>query len=58
MVSLASLWLPVLVSAVVVFVASSFLHMALKYHRADYMTLPAEDRVMETLRGFNIPPGD
>src|SRR5258707_326032 len=34
MTSLASLWLPILVSAVVVFIASSVIHMALPWHHA------------------------
>ena len=45
-----SLWIPVIVSAVVVFVASSILHMALKYHKADVKSLPNEDAVREALR--------
>ena len=52
-----SLWLPVIVSAVVVFVTSSILHMALKYHRADYKTLPNEDAVRQALAKGNPPPG-
>lgn len=56
MVPLASLWLPILLSAVVVFVVSSLLHMVLKYHRTDYAKLPNEDAVMDVLRG--TPPGD
>lgn len=58
MVYISSLWLPILLSAVFVFVVSSIIHMMLGYHRADYKTLPAEDQVMEALRKFNIPPGD
>ena len=53
-----SLWIPVVVSAVVVFVASSILHMVLPFHRKDYRPVPSEDGVMEALRRFNIPPGD
>lgn len=52
-----SLWLPVLVSAVIVFVVSSVLHMVLKYHRADYKALPNEDAVREVLGKGAIPPG-
>lgn len=55
MVSLASLWLPIVVSAVLVFLTSSILHMVLKYHRADYRKLPTEDAALEALRG--TPPG-
>jgi len=58
MVSLLSLWLPILVSAVLVFVVSSIIHMVLPYHRSDYGRLPAEDDVMDALRRFNIAPGD
>ena len=58
MVSLLSLWLPILVSAVLVFVVSSIIHMVLPYHRSDYGRLPSEDEVMDALRRFNIAPGD
>ena len=58
MVPLTSLWIPVLLSAVVVFVLSSIIHMVLTYHRNDYRKLPDEDDVMDALRGFNIQPGD
>jgi hypothetical protein len=56
MVPLASLWLPILLSAVLVFLASSVLHMVLKFHRADYAKLPNEDAVMDVLRP--VPPAD
>ncbi|HWJ13050.1 MAG TPA: hypothetical protein VNS10_04855 [Gemmatimonadaceae bacterium] len=58
MTSLASLWLPILLSAVFVFVMSSLLHMVLPWHRTDYSKVPNEDAVSAALRGFSIPPGD
>jgi hypothetical protein len=58
MVPIASLWLPILVSAVLVFVVSSIIHMLLPYHRSDYGRVHDEDQVMDSLRRFNIPPGD
>lgn len=58
MVPLLSLWLPVLVSAVLIFIASFVIHMVLPYHRSDYRQVPAETDVMEALRKFGIPPGD
>lgn len=58
MVSLTSLWAPILISAVIVFVASSVVHMVLPYHRSDYRKVPSEDAVMDALRKFGIPPGD
>lgn len=58
MVPVTSLWIPILVSAVMVFVASSIIHMVLPYHRNDLRKLAKEDEVMDALRRFNIPPGD
>lgn len=58
MVALSSLWLPILVSAVLVFLASSVLHMVLNYHQSDYGRLPKEDDIIAALRPINIPPGD
>ena len=56
MVSLGSLWLPILVSAVLVFLASSIIHMVLKYHNKDYTRLPNEDAVRAAIRAGNPPP--
>jgi hypothetical protein len=58
MVSIGSLWIPIVLSALVVFLASSILHMVLPFHRSDYRKLAAEDEVMNALRPFNIAPGD
>jgi hypothetical protein len=56
--SLAALWLPILLSAVLVFVVSSLIHMMTPWHRSDYPKLANEDRVMDALRPFAIPHGD
>ena len=58
MVALTALWLPVLVAAVLAFVASSIIHMLLPYHRTDYRRAPAEDEVMAAMRPFKLAPGD
>ena len=58
MVTLASLWLPILVSAVIVFFASSILHMVLPWHKNDYARLPDEEKARAALRSLAIPPGD
>jgi hypothetical protein len=58
MTALTALWLPILVSAVFVFIASSIIHMTPLWHKNDYAAVPDQDRVMESLRPFNIPPGD
>lgn len=57
MVPLTALWLPVLLSAVIVFVASSILHMVLPYHHSDYGQLPDEDKLLTVLRGAGLKPG-
>ena len=58
MTDLLALWLPILVSAVIVFAVSSVIHMFTPWHAGDYPKIPNEDRVMDALRPFNIPPGD
>ncbi len=57
MVSIGALWLPIVVSAVVVFLASSVTHMVLNYHNKDYRKLPDEDRVRALLREVGVTPG-
>jgi hypothetical protein len=55
MVSIASLWLPIVLAAVIVFIASFVMHVVLTYHKADVGPVPNEDRVREAVRG--TPPG-
>ncbi len=58
MSGLQLLWLPILLSAVLVFIASSIIHMVLPWHKNDYPKMPREDEVLDALRPFAIPPGD
>lgn len=58
MIPLTALWLPIVISAVVVFLASSVIHMVLPFHRKDYKQLPDEANLLASMRGYNIPPGD
>ena len=58
MVELNALWLPILVSAVFVFLASSVIHMLSPWHKSDYPKMPDEDKVLAALRPLAIPPGD
>jgi hypothetical protein len=58
MVSLAALWVPILLSSVIVFVASSVIHMAPLWHRNDFPRMPREEEVLQALRPLAIPPGD
>lgn len=56
-VALAELWLPILVAAVLVFLASFVVWMVLPFHKRDYAKLPNEDAVMDALRAGGVGPG-
>ena len=56
-VSLAQLWLPILLSAVCVFLASSLVHMVLKWHASEYKPLSNEDEVRAAIRKSTPAPG-
>jgi hypothetical protein len=58
MISPFMLWLPVLLSAAIVFILSSIIHMLSPWHKSDYPKMPNEDKVMDALRPLKIPPGD
>lgn len=53
---LSDLWMPILVSAVFVWIASFLMHMVLPFHKGDWKGLPDENRVAEALSG--IPAGN
>jgi len=57
MVPLSALWLPIVLSAVIIFFASFVMHMVLTYHRSDYRQLPDEDKISSTLRTANLQRG-
>lgn len=57
MVSISALWLPILLSAILVFVASSIMHMALKYHQTDFGPLPDEGAARAALGKQELRPG-
>jgi hypothetical protein len=52
------LWLPIVLASVIVFVASSIIHMLMPWHKGDYPKLDNEDKVLDALRPLNLPPGD
>ena len=58
MTALTALWLPILLSAVLVFIVSSFVHMLPLWHKHDYPAVTGQDQVMDAIRPFSIPPGD
>jgi hypothetical protein len=58
MTSIGALLIPILVSAVLVFLASSVIHMASPWHKGDYPRSPKEEAILDALRPIDIPPGD
>ena len=55
---LVELWLPILLSAVFVFIASTILHMLLPIHKGDYRKLPGEESVLAAMREQGVQPGE
>ena len=58
MVPLMSLVWPILLSAVIVFIMSSIIHMLPLWHRSDYPGLPDEEGFRKAVGPMKIPPGD
>lgn len=52
-----NLWLPILLSSVLVFIASSILHMVLPVHKKDYKRLPGQDKITAVMREQGVTPG-
>lgn len=60
MVSLASLWLPIVLSAVAVFIVSMLIWMVIPWHKGDFQGLPDEPAARAALKDvapalYNIP---
>ncbi len=57
MLTLASLWMPVLLSAIGVFIASSLIHMVFQWHQSEYRKLPNEAEMRALVSAANLAPG-
>jgi len=57
MVPLTALWLPIVLSAVIVFIVSAILHTVLTYHQSDCHQLPDEAKVLDVLRTAGLKRG-
>ena len=60
MVSLFSLWLPILLSAVAVWIISFIVWVVLPHHKSDYKKVANEDAARDALKGlkpglYNVP---
>jgi hypothetical protein len=58
MTSIAALWLAILLSSVLVFIASSVIHMASPWHKSDFPRYARESDILDALRPLALPPGD
>jgi hypothetical protein len=58
MISFAQLLVPIVLSAIAIFFASSIVHMAMPHHRSDFGKIPNEDDVMDAVRKVGAPFGD
>jgi hypothetical protein len=59
MTALYSLWLAILLSAVLVFIASSVIHMVLtSWHKNDFKKVPDEERFRQVVGPLALPAGD
>jgi len=58
MTELSALWLPILLGAVVCFIASSIIHMTPLWHKNEYPQLPDEEKARAAIGALNVPPGD
>jgi hypothetical protein len=58
MTGMGALWLAILVSSVLVFLASSAIHMASPWHKGDYPRFARESDILDALRPLALPPGD
>ncbi|MFT4927789.1 MAG: hypothetical protein ACI8WB_003903 [Phenylobacterium sp.] len=57
MLTIAMLWLPILVSAVVVWIISAIVWVAMPHHKKDYAPFPDEDKMRKAISEQNVTPG-
>jgi hypothetical protein len=56
-VGLVDLWLPIVISAVAVFILSFIANVVLPHHKGDWKKLPNEEAFLETVRSGDVPAG-
>lgn len=57
MVTILSLWLPILIASVLVYVVATMLYMVIPLHTKDFPSLQNEDAVMDVLRAQGVKQG-
>jgi hypothetical protein len=58
MTVLAELWMPILLSAVIVFAVSSLIHMVTPWHAGDYRKMPDQEKARTAIGSLSLPAGD
>jgi hypothetical protein len=58
MITLTSLWMPIVIATVLAFVAGSVLHMLVGHHRHDFRAAPNEQAALQALTALNLAPGE
>ena len=53
-----SLLLPIVLSAVAVFIVSMIVHMAMPWHKSDYGNVPNDDAAIAAIQSLNLAPDD
>lgn len=54
---LAQLWLPILLSAAAIWIASAVIWMVMPHHKNDFQKVPNEDALISALKSLNLPTG-
>ena len=57
MVTLADLWLPIVLSAAAVWIASALAWMVMPHHKGEFKGVPDEDAFLAAMRSAHVPPG-
>lgn len=57
MVTIASLWLPILVSAILVWIVSALVWMVLPHHKSDFQGVTNEESARKELKKQDLAPG-
>lgn len=55
---ITALWMPIVLSAVAVWMASAAAWMFIGHHKKDFIGLPNEDAFIDAVRSMGIPPGN
>ena len=58
MVGFELLWLPILLSAVFVFIASAIIHMLPLWHKNEFPQMANEEKFRDAVRPLNVAPGE